>query len=159
MTDVNLDAVETLGLPGLQLPDGFSPVLQGKDTDVWLAQRANPPAAYIPGLPQLRDDNLGRFSTLVFLNGVRWLSQFQPSAPLYELTSVAMPEMAAGRLPLHPGEGNTSQPPGIQGDLTDIQPATTVGRVKPIWHYFLVAAALLFAIERGLAAFGGEQWH
>lgn len=159
LTDVNLDAVETLGLPGSQLPSGFSLVLQGKNAGVWLAQRSNPPAAYIPGLPQLRDDNLGRFSTLVFLNGVRWLSQSQPPVPLYELTSPAAPEVTPGHLPFHPGEGNTSQPPRMQGAVADIQPATTIGRVNPIWHYFLTVAVLLFAIERGLAAFGGDKWH
>ncbi len=159
LADVNLDAAETLGLSGPQTLPGFSEVLKSENGGIWLAQRREPLAAYIPGLPQLRDDNLGRFSMLVFLNAVRWLSQSQPPAPLYELTSLNSPEAAPGRLPLHPGEGNTSKEPASYLEITDIQPTVTVTREEPIWHYFLATAALLFLVERGLAALGKEQWH
>jgi hypothetical protein len=158
LTDVNLDAVEQLGLTGPELSTDFIPVLRGEDDSIWLAQRRNPPAAYVPGLPVFRDDNLGRFSTLVFLNAVHWLVQQQPTIPLYTLTSPDQPELGDGRLALHSGEGNTATFPFSQGELDDLQPIRTQHEGRPVWHMLLSLAAAIFLVERGLAAYGGGRW-
>lgn len=158
LTDVNLDVAEQLGLPGVPLPAGFTPVLRGGENVVWLAQRSDPPAAYVPGLPVFSDDNLGRFSALVFFNAVQWLLQQQPPQPLYTLTTPDEPEVGNGRLPLHPGEGNTATAPLSWGELSDLEPVSTRAIEEPIWPILLVLAATSFFIERGLSAYGSSKW-
>lgn len=158
LLDVNLDAVEQLGLRGISLPDGFIPVLRGENENTWLAQREDLPAAYIPGLPVFSDDNLGRFSTLVFLNAVQWLTQQQPRAALYTLTSPEEPYVGDGRLALHPGEGNIAVIPFSHGELTDVQPVRGQRTGQPIWPLFLLAMASVFTLERILSAYGGGRW-
>ena len=160
LTDLNFDVVETLGLRGapLPLPSGFIPVLRGTNDSVWLAQRENPPAAYVPGLPTATSDNLEAFSVTVFFNAVRWLLQTRPLPSLYTLTTPAEPEPEDNRLALHENEGNTAREPYSFGSLEEIQPVIVTGRGEPVWPLWLVAAMLLLFFERGLAAFGGNNW-
>jgi hypothetical protein len=66
LADVNLDAVETLKLGGIEPPENFQPVLRGMDGKVWLAQAETPLKAFAPGLPTGTDDVIGRFSATVF---------------------------------------------------------------------------------------------
>jgi hypothetical protein len=159
LDSLNFDVVEQLALPAVDLPAGFEPVLRGEQNRVWLAQRAQPPAAYIPGLPLMaEDDNAAHFSTTVFFNAVRWLLQARPLPPLYYTTTPENQEVSGNRLALHEAEGNTAQPPSSYGSLVDIVPTTTVGRKAPLWPFLLALAAALFFIERSLAAYGGERW-
>jgi hypothetical protein len=150
LADVNLDAVETLGLSGAELPGelAFQPVLRGMDGGVWLAQAENPLRAYVPGLPTGTDDVPGRFSATVFFNAVRWLLKEQPLNPLYTLTTPYAPIPGSNRLVLHNDEGNTRRASGSLGRLEDLRPVTGKGTSVPLWPILLLAAAVLFLIER-----------
>jgi hypothetical protein len=151
LEDVNLDVVETLNLPGLLLMEGFKSVLRGKNGHVWLAQADNPARAMVPGLPTGGDDVLGRFSATVFFNAVRWLLQKRETSPLYTLTSPQAIEPDINRLALHKDEGNTRRVNRSSGRLSDLKPIAGKGKAKPIWPILVMAAALLFLIERLIA--------
>lgn len=160
LADLNFDVAESLAIQGITLPKELQPVLRGVDGLVWLAQRDDPPVAYVPGLPTGGDDNLGRFSTTAFFNAVRWLLQERPVLPLYTLTGPepANLEPEGNRLALHEGEGNTARTPRSFGGIKDLRPSPASGQEKPIWPMLLALAVLLFLIERGLTAFGSEKW-
>ena len=49
---------------------------------IWIAERATPVAAFVPGLPLDGDDNVARFSATVFLNSARWILERRPRPPL-----------------------------------------------------------------------------
>jgi hypothetical protein len=153
LTDVNLDAVETLELKGTELPGGFQPVLRGMDGGMWLAQAENPLRAYVPGLPTGTDDVIGRFSATVFFNALRWLLKERPLNPLYTLTSPYALDTGANRLVLHKDEGNTQQASRSLGRLQDLRPIAGKGTAIPLWPILLMAAAVLFLIERTMAAY------
>ncbi|UCH94879.1 MAG: VWA domain-containing protein [Candidatus Aminicenantes bacterium] len=152
LADVNLDAVETLGLRGIELPGEFQPVLRGIDGTVWLGQAENPLRAFVPGLPTGTDDTVGRFSATVFFNAVRWLLQKRDLPPVYTLTSPHAIEPAANRLVLHKDEGNTQRVSRSSGKLEDLKPVTGKGAAIPLWPILLMAAVVLFLIERAIAA-------
>jgi hypothetical protein len=152
LADVNFDAVETLKMNGIELPDGFQPVLRGMDGKIWLAQADQPLRAFVPGLPTGTADVLGRFSATVFFNAIRWLVQKRGLPSLYTLTSPYEPEPAANRLALHRDEGNTHRIPRSSGKLEDLKPVTGKGAGIPLWPIFLMAAVVLFLIERALTA-------
>jgi hypothetical protein len=151
LADVNLDAVESLGLQGIELPARFEPVLRGIDGAVWLAQAENPLRAFVPGLPTGTDDVVGRFSATVFFNAVRWLLRKRDLPPLYTLTSAQEPEPVGSRLVLHPEEGNTQRVPRGSGKLESLKPAMGKGSALPLWPVFLMAAVVIFLLERSLA--------
>lgn len=153
LEDINLDAVETIKFSAisLPLPAGFQPVLRGMTGDVWLAQSFDPAGAILPCLPTGGSDVIGRFSTTIFFNAVRWLLQKRVVMPLYTLTSPQTPEPGVNRLVLHKDEGNTQSPNRSSGKLSDLKPAAGKGKATPIWPILLMAAALLFLIERLLA--------
>jgi len=152
LADVNLDAVETLKLGGIELPENFQPVLRGIDGKVWLAQAESPLRAFVPGLPTGTDDITGRFSATVFFNAVRWLLQKRDLPALYTLTSPLEPTPAANRLALHKDEGNTRRVPRSSGKLENLKPITGKGAGIPLWPILVLAAVVLFLIERALAA-------
>ncbi len=152
LADVNLDAVETLNLEGFELPENFQPVLRGIDGKAWLAQAESPLRAFVPGLPTGTDDVLGRFSATVFFNAVRWLLQKRDLPALYTLTSPLEPTPAANRLALHKDEGNTQRVPRSSGKLENLKPITGKGAGIPLWPILVMAAVVLFLIERILAA-------
>jgi len=156
LADINLDAVEALGLRGIELPKGFQPVLRGMDGTVWLAQAENPLRVFVPGLPGGTDDTLGRFSAAVFFNGIRWLLQKRDIAPLYTLTSPHATEPTAHRLVLHKDEGNTQRVPRSSGKLTDLKPVTGKGATIPLWPILVMTAAVLFLFERALAVYSNK---
>lgn len=158
LNDLNFDVLESLGLSGLSIPNGFTPVLQSQDEQIWLAQRSTPPAAIVPGLPTFTEDNLGKVSITIFFNAVRWLLQEKPLEPLYTLTSPAQPDPGVNRFALHPNEGNTGLPSVSYGDVNAIEPTPVIGQSDPVWPSFLALAALLFALERTLFIFGGQKW-
>jgi len=160
LADLNFDVAESLGIRGIALPEGFQPVLRDMHGLVWLAQRDSPPAAYVPGLPTGADDNLGRFSTTVFYNAVRWLLRERPLPPLYTLTEPTPGELnpQGNRLALHEDEGNTARTPRSFGRFDDLKPIRTDSLREPKWPTFLTLAVLAFSIERGFAAFGGKRW-
>lgn len=153
LEDLNLDAVELLGLRGIELPEGFQPVLRGMDGTVWLAQAGEPARAIVPGLPTGTDDVKGRVSAAVFFNAVRWLLQKRDLPPLYTLTAPHAPEPTANRLALHKDEGNTQRQPHSSGRLQDLKPVTGKGTAAPLWPILLMIAAILFLLERTIAAF------
>jgi len=153
LADINLDVVESLGLRGLELPQDFNPVLRGMDGRVWLAQAKNPLRAYVPGLPTGTGDTLGRFSTAVFFNAIRWLLQERDIQPLYTLTSPYTPEPADNRLVLHKDEGNTWKTDKSSGKLTDIEAIEGKGLTVPLWPILMMAAVVLFSIERMVAVY------
>jgi hypothetical protein len=152
LADVNLDAVETLKLAGIELPGNFQPVLRGMDGKVWLAQGENPLRAFVPGLPTGTDDVTGRFSATVFFNAVRWLLQKRDLPALYTLTSPLEPAPAGNRLALHKDEGNTQRVPRSSGKLENLKPVTGKGAGIPLWPILVMAAVVLFLTERAIAA-------
>ncbi len=159
LEDVNLDAVESLGLDGIELPEGFSPVLRGTDGKVWLALQDDPvsPCAYVPGLPTGTDDLLGRFSATVFFNAFRWLLKERTLPPLYTLTAPHAPEPSGNRLVLHQDEGNTSREPHSSGSIDLLDSAKGHRSSVPIWPIPVMLAVVLFLIERAMAAYSHEE--
>lgn len=150
LADVNLDAVETLRLHGIDLPEKFQPVLRGIDGKAWLAQAENPLRAFVPGLPTGTDDVWGRFSATVFFNAVRWLLQKRDLPALFTLTSPYALEPGDNRLVLHKDEGNTQRVPRSSGKIEDLKPLTGKGKGIPFWPILLMAAAVIFLIERAV---------
>ena len=157
LNDLNFDIAERMVIPPAVLPDGFLPVLQKSGGGVWLAERADPPAAYVPGLPTGSDDDLGRASSVAFFNALHLLLQRRPAPPLFELTSVDHPAPEGNRLALHPDEGATFQTPRDAGTLDAAGPQE--GAIEQaLWPALLAAAAACIATERALAAWGGRRW-
>jgi hypothetical protein len=55
---------------------------------------------------------------------------------------------------LHKDEGNTQRQPRSAGKLTDLKPMAGKGAGIPLWPILLMAAVMVFLIERAVAAFG-----
>jgi len=149
LNDINLDAVESLGLSGIELPGDFrlQPVLRVGDGKTLVAQSQSPMRVYVQGLPTGTPDVKGRFSAAVFYNALRWLLQSRSVPPLYTLTTPYDLETSS-RSVLHKDEGNTQRPTLSVGDISRIKPIAGKGNEVPLWPIFLAAAVLLFLIER-----------
>ena len=150
---LNFDVAERSGMRGApSLPPGFTAVLSGPEGAVWIAERATPVAAFVPGLPLDGDDNVSRFSSTVFLNAARWILERRPRPPLFTLTSPEQPEPSGNRIALHPGEGNSGRTPRSVGTFDPRAPrGRQTERRLPLWPWLVGAAALVFLTERGLA--------
>jgi hypothetical protein len=157
VTGLNLDVAERSGMKGApSLPPGFTAVLSGPESVVWIAERATPVAAFVPGLPLDGDDNVARFSSTVFLNAARWILERRPRPPLFTLTSPEQPEPSGNRIALHPGEGNTGRTPRSVGTFDPRAPrGRQTERRLALWPWLVGAAALVFLTERGLALMRG----
>jgi hypothetical protein len=157
VTGLNLDVAERSGMKAApSLPPGFNAVLSGPENVVWIAERAMPVAAFVPGLPLDGDDNVARFSSTVFLNAARWILERRPRPPLFTLTSPEQPEPSGNRIALHPGEGNTGRPPRSVGRFDPRAPrGGQTERRLSLWPWLVGAAALMFLTERGLALMRG----
>jgi hypothetical protein len=150
---LNLDVAERAGMrPAPTLPASFQPVLRGRGGAVWVAQRQDPPAVYVPGLPLDGDGSLPRFSSTVFFNAARWILQRRPLQQLFTLTSPDQPEPAGSRIALHPAEGNTTRTPRSVGSLDRSvrRAATNDPQPRAVWPWFVAAAAAIFLLERWL---------
>jgi hypothetical protein len=166
LNDLDLDVAETLSIRGIGLSSEFNlqPVLMGttgssNHDQVWIATSAVSPTAYIPGLPVLgEDENLARFSTIVFLNAVRWVLHERRATPLYTLTTPDHPHPEGNRLPLHPEEGNTALPVANLQTLDALQPTTTNATREPIWPLICSVACVALILER-LLTFWVKAWH
>ena len=131
-------------------------MLSGPESVVWIAERATPVAAFVPGLPLDGDDNVARFSSTVFLNAARWILERRPRPPLFTLTSPEQPEPSGNRIALHPGEGNTGRTPRSVGTFDPRAPrGRQTERRLALWPWLVGAAALVFLTERGLALLRG----
>jgi hypothetical protein len=157
VTGLNLDVAERSGIKGVAaLPPAFAPVLSGPAGVIWIAERATPVAAFIPGLPLDGDDNVARFSSTVFLNAARWILERRPRPPLFTLTSPEQPEPSGSRIALHQDEGNTARTPRSAGTFDPRAPrGRQAERRLPLWPWLVGAAALVFLTERGLALVRG----
>ena len=157
VTGLNLDVAERSGMSAAPpLPSAFNAVLSGREGVVWIAERAAPVAAFVPGLPLEGDDNVARFSSTVFLNAARWILERRPRPALFTLTSPEQPEPSGTRLALHAGEGNTGRTPRSVGTLDPRAPRERqTERRLPLWPWLVGAAALVFLTERGLALLRG----
>jgi hypothetical protein len=153
VTGLNFDVAERSGMKGApSLPRGFNAVLSGPEGVVWIAERATPPAAFVPGLPLDGDDHVARFSSTVFLNAARWILERRPRPPLFTLTSPEQPEPSGNRIALHSGEGHTGRLPRSVGTFDPRAPrGRQTERRLPLWPWLVGAAALVFLTERGLA--------
>jgi hypothetical protein len=157
LNGLNLDVAERSGMKGASsLPPGFSAVLTGPENAIWIAERAAPAAAFVPGLPLDGDDNVARLSSTVFLNAARAILERRPRPALFTLTSPEQPDPAGNRIALHPGEGNTGRTPRSVGafDPRAARELQTERRL-PLWPWLVAAAALTFVTERGLALLRG----
>jgi hypothetical protein len=150
---LNLDVAERSGIRGAaSLPAGFTAVLSGPEGVTWIAERATPVAAFVPGLPLERNDNVARFSSTVFLNAARWILERRPRAPLFTLTSPEQIEPSGSRVALHPGEGNTRRQARSVGRFDPSLPREhQTERRRALWPWLVAAAALVFVTERSLA--------
>ena len=138
------------------LPPGFNPVLTGPESAVWIAQRAAPVAAFVPGLPADGDDSVSRFASTVFLNAARWVLERRPRPALFTLTSPQQPQPSGTRIALHPGEGHTGRTPRSVGAFDPRAPRQVqTERRLALWPWLVGAAALVFLTERGLALLRG----
>jgi hypothetical protein len=157
VSGLNFDVAERSGMRGApSLPPGFTTVLSGPEGAVWIAERAMPVAAFVPGLPLEGDDNVARFSSTVFLNAARWILERRPRPPLFTLTSPEQPEPSGNRIALHPGEGNTGRTPRSLGTFDPRAPrGRQTERRLPLWPWLVGAAALVFLTERGLGLMRG----
>jgi hypothetical protein len=157
VSGLNLDVAERSGMSGApSLPPGFNAVLSGPESAVWIAERAAPVAAFVPGLPLDGDDNVARFSSTVFLNAARWILERRPRPALFTLTSPDQPEPSGNRLALHPGEGNTGRAPRSVGVFDPRAPrGHQAERRLALWPWLVGAAALVFLTERALALLRG----
>jgi hypothetical protein len=157
VTGLNFDVAERSGMRGApSLPPAFTAVLSGPEGAVWIAERATPVAAFVPGLPLEGDDNVARFSWTVFLNAARWILERRPRPPLFTLTSPEQPEPSGNRIALHPGEGNTGRTPRSVGTFDPRAPrGRQTARRLPLWPWLVGTAALVFLTERGLALMRG----
>jgi hypothetical protein len=157
VSGLNLDVAERSGMSGApSLPPGFNAVLSGPESAVWIAERAAPVAAFVPGLPLDGDDNVARFSSTVFLNAARWILERRPRPALFTLTSPDQPEPSGNRLALHPGEGNTGRTPRSVGAFDPRAPrGQQAERRLALWPWLVGAAALVFLTERALALLRG----
>jgi VWA domain-containing protein len=157
VSGLNLDVAERSGMSGAPpLPPGFNAVLSGPESAVWIAERAAPVAAFVPGLPLEGDDNVARFSSTVFLNAARWILERRPRPALFTLTSPDQPEPSGNRLALHPGEGNTGRTPRSVGVFDPrAQRGQQAERRLALWPWLVGAAALVFLTERALALLRG----
>ena len=159
VTGLNLDVAERSGMSaGQSLPPGFNAVLSGPEGVTWIAERATPVAAFIPGLPLDGDGNVARFSSTVFLNAARWILERRPRPPLFTLTSPDQPEPSGNRVALHPGEGNTGRQARSVGTFDPRAPrGRHTERRRALWPWLVGAAALVFLTERGLALTRGVE--
>ena len=157
VTGLNLDVAERSGMRGAPaLPPGFTAALSGPEGAVWIAERATPVAAFVPGLPLDGDGNVARFSSTVFLNAARWILERRPRPPLFTLTSPEQPDPSGSRIALHPGEGNTGRTPRSIGTFDPRAPrGQETERRLPLWPWLVGAAALVFLTERSLALMRG----
>jgi hypothetical protein len=157
VSGLNLDVAERSGIKGVAaLPSAFAPVLSGPEGAIWIAERATPVAAFVPGVPLDGDDNVARFSSTVFLNAARWILERRPRPPLFTLTSAEQPEPSGNRIALHPGEGNTERTARSVGTFDPRAPrGRQTERRLPLWPWLVGAAAVGFLTERGLALLRG----
>jgi len=157
LNGLNLDVAERSGMTRApSLPPGFNPVLTGPESAVWIAQRAAPVAAFVPGLPADGDDSVSRFASTVFLNAARWVLERRPRPALFTLTSPQQPQPSGTRIALHPGEGHTGRTPRSVGAFDPRAPRQVqTERRLALWPWLVGAAALVFLTERGLALLRG----
>ena len=157
LNGLNLDVAERSGMTAAPaLPPGFSPVLTGPQNAIWIAQRATPVAAFVPGLPPDGDDSIARFASTVFLNAARWVLERRPRPPLFTLTSPQQPQPSGNRLALHAGEGQTGRTPRSVGTFDPRAPRQVqTERPRALWPWLIGAAALVFLTERALALLRG----
>ena len=157
VSGLNLDVAERSGIKGVAaLPAAFASVLSGPEGAIWIAERATPVAAFVPGVPLDGDDNVARFSSTVFLNAARWILERRPRPPLFTLTSPEQPAPSGNRIALHPGEGNTERTPRSVGTFDPRAPrGRQTERRLPLWPWLVGAAAVVFLAERGLALLRG----
>ena len=157
LNGLNLDVAERSGMNRApSLPPGFNSVLTGPENAVWIAQRAAPVAAFVPGLPPEGDDSVARFASTVFLNAARWVLERRPRPALFTLTSPQQPQPSGTRIALHPGEGHTGRTPRSVGTFDPRAPRQLqTERRLALWPWLVGAAALVFLTERGLALLRG----
>lgn len=161
---LNFDVIERIGMTAAPLPEDFIPVLRSQQAPsgdmAWIAQRDDPPAAIVPGLPTQLGDEKGAVSNVIFFNAVRWLLDTRDLRPIYVLTDPTHPQIEGARLALHQGEGDTAQRARGQGTVQDIYAGASqpVQNMRPWWPMLLTAAAVLFALDQLLAVWKVQQW-
>ncbi len=154
---LNFDVAERSGMSGTpSLPPGFNPVLTGPESVIWIAERAAPVAAFIPGLPLDGDGSVARLSSTVFLNAARWILERRPRPSLFTLTTPEEPVPSGNRIAIHPAEGNTERTPRSLGtfDPGALHEGDTERRLA-LWPWLVAAAAFVFVTERSLALLRG----
>jgi len=158
LESINFDVAEIAGIIGHTLPDNFYPVMIDNENKVWLSMREKPPAVIIPGLPLQGEDDLSRFSSILFFNAVRWLLKNSEMKPLYTITSPEKPNPYGNHLALHEDEGHTNRMPISLNNLDHIVPLKTIDQKIPRWPIIFTIAMMVFLIERILFSYGKGKW-
>ncbi|MCW2243152.1 vWA domain-containing protein [Azospirillum canadense] len=148
---VNFDVLDGAGMAAARFPAsfpaGFRTVAADAARHVWIATGETPRVVLLPGLPVTGRGPLDDASTLLFFNAVRWLLAGQTApVPTRWLTPTGAVVAAAE------GEGNTGGEHRSHGSLDALVPRPAGGAPEPVWPWLLAAASLLFAAERGHAA-------
>ena len=150
--------VERLPPLGQSLAPGFRPLLRASNGAVWLAIHESAQAVYIAGLPRLGEEDVDRFSTTLFFNALRHLLSFQSQQPIYQLTSPSQLDMTQQVVALHPGEGHSHSIP-TGSPLPNTQTLTQARETgQSPWPWILLAACLVFLLERFTGVWGGVAW-
>lgn len=155
LADINFDVLERQAFATFSLPTGFEPVIRADNGQVWMARRSEPPALALSLGPRFGSSDAAKLSMLAFFNSLRWLL----TAPHGDIAPRLAPRDAESvRLTLGSGEGDTSRQALSTGDLAYLTGERQIAAQQPLWPTLVALAAVLFALERVLAAFGGARW-
>ncbi len=145
---VNFDLLDRSGLIPVQLPEGFTALVAGDDGGAFVGIRAEPRALIVPGLPTDGEGMLDRASLLLFFNALRWLLEGD-SVDLQQQYFDAIGREVRARA----DESETATPPRSRPAPGALEPvAHSQIQGLPLWPFAVTLAALMFALERFLAA-------
>ena len=148
LADINLDALEQLGLQGIVLPPGFRSVVSTTQGQSLIAESDDQNTILIPAFPERSDQEAEKITTTLFFNATRALFQSGQNRKILSLTSPAEPEPGPNRIAIHPNEGNLWREPVSVGSTENLAQTGDMTQRYPLWALFLVLAALVMIVER-----------
>ena len=133
-----------------ELPLGFSPILKDQHGKIVMAVRIQPRAVLLPGpIGELDEDGERLWKTLLF-NSLRWVLRDERKSISADFFSPSGEVVDDAFL-----ESDTAEPVRSIGSINDIKPLQRTIEKSDLWPWFIMVAALLFALERLV----GVRWH